>query len=119
MRKSMFGFGGNTEEKMQQLVKKKDWDKLKKKYLYGDATTRISLAKVCKESNSDESVNLLLAILESEEEDVKIAALDAIAKVGTDHVTSTLQLLLAKVPEHNTKLREAVLNTLHQIREKN
>lgn len=118
MRKSMFGFGGNTEEKMQHLVQKKEWDKLKKKYLYGDVSTRISLAKACKESNSDESVNLLLAILESEEENVKIAALDAIAKVGTDHVTSTLQLLLAKVPEHNVKLREAVLNTLHRIREK-
>lgn len=112
----MFGFGESTEEKMEHLVQKKEWDKLKNKYLYSDANTRISLAKACEASDSDESVNLLLAILEGEEEEVKIAALSALGKVGTDHVTSTLQLLLAKVTSENSKLRDAVLDSLHQIR---
>ena len=114
----MFGFGGSTEEKMEHLVQKKEWDKLKKKYLYSDANTRISLAKACSQDNSDESVNIVLAILEGDEEDVKLTALSALGKIGTDHVTSTLQLLLAKVPSENSKLHDAVLDTLHQIRNK-
>ena len=112
----MFGFGGSTEEKMEHLIQKKEWEKLKNKYLYSDANTRISLAKICSESDTDESVNVLLAILESDEEEVKIAALSALGKIGTDHVTSTLQLLLAKLPSEGSKLREAVLDCLHQIR---
>lgn len=115
----MFGFGGSTEEKMQHLVQKKQWEKLRGKYLYSDANTRICLAKACGDSNSDESVNLLLAILEGNEEEVQIAALSALGKVGTDHVTSTLHLLLEKVPSENSKLRDAVLNSLNQIRNKN
>ena len=58
----MFGHSKDQEGKIHELVQKGKWDKLKK-YLSGSKEEQISLAKACKLSSCDDSVNLLINLL--------------------------------------------------------
>ncbi|MBE5962993.1 MAG: hypothetical protein E7256_16710 [Lachnospiraceae bacterium] len=109
-------FCGNTENKIGKLVEKKQWDKIKKKYLYADDAEELILAKECAKSDTDDSVNVLLSLLELGGDEVKIEALKSLGVVGNDHVVSTLQLMLSKMPAGDTPLRKQLMDTLHTIR---
>ena len=109
-------FGGNDESKIGKLVEKKQWDKIKKKYLYADDAQELILAKECAKSDTDDSVNVLLTLLDIGGDEVKIEALKSLGIVGDDHVVSTLQLTLSKLPEGDSPLRKQLMDTLHVIR---
>lgn len=105
------------EAKMRKLVKKHAWHKLRKTYLNTDDETLILLAKACQSSTTDDSVNLVLTLLD-ESDAVKIAALETLELIASDRVTSTLQLLYSKTPKENEELCKAIIRTVKTIKEK-
>lgn len=115
----MFGFGNklSTEEKIAKLVKKGDWGVLSG-YLYKDTETKIALANACATSKSSDCMNLVLQILDEPENEVKLAAINTLAKVGTDHETAALQQLLMKTPKENEELRNAISAAVQAMRRK-
>ncbi len=114
----MFGFSKNSAGKMDELVKKNKWDKLKK-YVLGTQEEQLMLAKACKLSNSDDSVNLLIQLLNyTTNEDVLIETLHSLGEVGTDHAVSQIQLLLNKTPKDKQPLYDTILETLRKLRGK-
>lgn len=114
----MFGLSGNMEEKIAKLVDKKAWDKIQEKYLHSEEATQIILARACSKSDCDDSRNTLLALLDLPAESVKMAALESLSIVGNDHVTSTLQLMVSKIPQDNAALKEKAMKTLQDVRAK-
>lgn len=114
----MFGFSKNSAGKMDELVKKKKWDKLKK-FVTGTEEEQIALAKACKLSDGDDSVNLLIQLLNyTTSEKVLIETLHSLGEVGTDHAVSQIQLLLNKTPNDKQPLYDTILETLHKLRGK-
>ncbi len=114
----MFGHSKDQEGKIQELAKKGKWDKLKK-YLDGTKEEQIALAKACKESGCDDSVNLLIHLLDfATDEEILTEALYSLGEVGTDHAVSQIQLLLNKTEKGNEKLYNTILETLHKLRGK-
>lgn len=115
----MFGFGNKltNEEKMTKLVKKGAWGVLGS-YLEKDTKTKVSLANACANSNSSDCMNLVLQLLDEPEEEVKLAAINTLSKVGTDHETASLQQLLMKTPKENEELRNAISAAVQAMRRK-
>lgn len=114
----MFG-SGSKEDKAVSLVKKHKWEVLRKKYLFGDKETQIALAKACANDKSDDCCNLLTPLLDVEDDEIKIAAIQTLGIIGTDHVVALLRQLFAKTPESNKKLRDAILAAIDSIRKAN
>ncbi|WOC32634.1 MULTISPECIES: HEAT repeat domain-containing protein [Caproicibacterium] len=101
---------------IEKLVEKKHWDKLKKKYLTGSQEERLELAKACGLVSADETVNMLVALMQDEDADVQVAAVESLGKVADDHTTAKLQLLLSQTPKENTRLAEAIREAVRQVR---
>lgn len=113
----MFGFGAklSQEEKMTKLVKKGDWGFLSS-YIDKDTETKVNLAKACANSFSSDCMNILLMLADQPEEEVKLAAINSLSAVGTDHETAELQQILLKTPKENEKLRNAITSAVQVMR---
>lgn len=112
----MFGFNKKTpEQKMEQYVKRGDWNSLNQ-YVYGSHEEKIALARACAGSTDNSCIDILLRLINSDDDDVKIATCETLQKVGTDHVTAELQQVLMKTPKENTALREALSATMQKFR---
>lgn len=115
----MFGLSkGTSTEAMVKLVQGKKWDKIKKNYLNSDPETKARLAEACAMSVSDDSSNVLMALLDSPEDEVKSAALKSLTKVGNDHCVSRIQQVMLTVPADKTALRSEFQNALQILRGK-
>ena len=110
----MFGSKEVSEEKLEKLVEKGHWEKIN----YSDRETQIRLAKACTHSNSDDSINILTVLMEQEDEDVQTEAVRALGEVGKDHEVALIQLLGSKAKPEQTKLKEAVKESLAKLRNK-
>lgn len=106
------------QAKIKKLVKKGAFSKLRSNYLMTDEETQELLAVACADNKTDDSVNLVLALLDLGSDRVKIAALKTLAVIASDRVTSTLQLLYSKTPDTNTELRKTIIETVHTIKER-
>lgn len=114
----MFGSTKATTEALEKLVQRGKWDKIKKTYLDSDAETRTHLAEACATAVSDDSSNILMALLDSPEDAVKIAALTSLKKVGNDHCVSRIQQVMNTIPADKTNLRGEFQNALQVLRGK-
>lgn len=115
----MFGMSKKaTPESLGKLVQQGNWDKIKKNYLNADAETKVMLADACSKSVSDDSSNVLMALLDSPEENVKMASLKSLAKVGNDHCVTRIQQMIDTVSPNQTELREQISKTLGALRGK-
>ena len=114
----MFGHSKDQEGKLHELAQKGKWEKLKK-YLNGSKEEQLSLAKACRISSCDDSVNLLINLLNfASDEEVMMEALQSLGEVGTDHAVSQIQLLLNKTDKNNQPLYQTIMDTLHKLRGK-
>ena len=113
----MFGFGEKQSQvdKMTKLVKKGDWGSLSN-YLEKDTETKVNVCKACATSSSSDCMNILLLLIEQPDIEVKLAAVESLAAVGTDHETAALQQLLMKTPKENEILRNAITSAVQTMR---
>ena len=108
---------GSTEEKIARLVKRGKWEKIKSKYLYSSGPDELCmLARACGQSSSDDSVNVLVALLNAKDQKVVLEALNSLGDVGTDHAVANLQLMFQEADPNNKELKNAIQNTLNKIR---
>lgn len=115
----MFG-SKDLNETMQNLAKKGNFDKLRKKYMNGSKEEQIALAKACSVVSSDDSVNTLINLMDcAADRDVLVAIMQSLGEVGTDHAVSQIQLLLTRTdPAKDKELYDVVMATLHKLRNK-
>lgn len=114
----MFGMGKGNADKMETLVEKQKWDKLKR-YLTGSKEEQIALAKACLKSNKDDCVNLIIFLLNnSTDEEILTEALHTLSEIGTDHAVSQVQLLLNKTDKSRQPLYDNIMDTLQKLRGK-
>lgn len=109
----MFGFMDNSVEK---LVQKGNWDKLRKNFLNGNKQAQLELAKACAASKTDDSVNLLIALLDVGDDEVQIEALKSIAKVANDHAVAPLQQYVSRLKPEQTTLKAQFVETISLLR---
>lgn len=109
----MFGFMDGSVEK---LVQKGKWEKIRKSYLNGDKGTQLDLAKACGTSKSDDSVNVLIALLDVADDEVQIEALKSITVVANDHAVAPLQHYLTKLKPEQTALKAQFMETITVLR---
>lgn len=114
----MFGLGEVTEEKLEKLVVKGNWEKIKKSYVHSDTETQIKLAHACSKSRTDDCANILISLLSETNEEVKMAVLKSMAIVGNNHLITLLQEVDRKLPSSSKKLHDEIQVTLNQIRQR-
>ena len=111
----MFGHAKDQEEKINELASKGKWEKMKK-YLSGSREEQLALAKACGTSGCDDSVNLLINLLDyAGDEDVIIETLHSLGNVGTDHAVSQIQLLLSRTDKSKPHLYDTIMDNLHKL----
>lgn len=109
----------STEEKITKLVKKGKWEKIKAKYLYSNNVDELALlAKACSQSDSDDSVNVLVALLDVADQKVVLEALHSLGQVGTDHAVANLQLMFQETDPANKERKDAIQDALNKIRDR-
>lgn len=111
----MFGFMENSLEK---LVQKGNWEKIRKNYLNRDKQVQLELAKACVASKSDDSVNVLIALLDVCDDEVQIEALKSIAVVANDHAVAPLQQYQTQIKPEQTALKAQFVETISILRGK-
>lgn len=104
--------------KVEKLVEKKKWEKLKDKFLYGDDEMRLALATACGASDTDESCNILISLLHDEDAQVQLMAVKSLGKIGDDHATAQLQWLLSQTGEDKKELTEAIHEAIKHVKNK-
>lgn len=115
---TMFGLVGVTEEKLEKLVVKGKWEKIKSSYLHSNQEIQVKLARACSKSKVDDCANILIALLEENNEELKIAVLKSMAIMGNSHMIALLQDMDQKLPAGSQKLHEEIQSTLTQIRKR-
>lgn len=100
-------------KKYLSLLKRKKSEKIRKKYLWSTIEDQLAICEACKQVFSDDSRNLVIMLLESLDEEVVFAAVDALGVIGTDHIKARLQTLYNTTS--NEELKAAVHQTLSQI----
>lgn len=114
----MFGLGEVTEEKLEKLVVKGNWEKIKKSYLHSNPDTQLKLARACSKSKTDDCANILISLLRENSEEVKFAVLKSMAVMGNSHLVTLLQEMDRKLPAGSQKLHDEIQTTLNQIRQR-
>lgn len=109
---------GNTEKKIEKLIRKGKWDELAQKFLTADAQTRLILAEQCGKSN-DPGVNSVLGkLLRDPDERVQLAAVKSTGITGKDHEVAQLQWLLSNTSEDKKELIAALHDSISKVRGK-
>lgn len=104
----------SVNEKMQKMVKRNKWFELSD-YVEGSKEQKVALAKALGMSDSNNSVEILLRLVDDEDEDVLYATCESLRKVGTEHATADLLERMQKVPKENEKLREEISKTVQEL----
>lgn len=111
----MFNFGFDAAS----MVKKGKWDKLVAFIEKEDVEKCVEIAKACAQNKSDESYNTLISMLNSDNRDCKLAAVQALGEQGRP--TSITQLMYqSKAVGDDKELAAAIskaMEQLHQVKE--
>lgn len=107
---------GSKEKNIEKLIRKGKWETLNKKFLKGDAATRLVLAQECAKAGDPGVNSLLSTLIRDEDEKVRLAAVKSIAITGRDHEVAQLQWLLSNTPESDTELIEALQDAISKSR---
>lgn len=102
------------DEKLEKDVKRGDWYALQEKVM-GTKEEKIAAAKALAESDSQNSIDLLLRLVDNEDEEIIYAACESLRKVGSDHDTADLLARMSKIPEDKTALREEISKTVQEL----
>lgn len=107
-------FGSNDFEHM---VKKQQWEKIKKRAEKADDKARLAIASACGTSSPDdeEATNLLITLLRDTNADVVMQAVKSLGLVGTKSSKTYLQYLTEHQPEGDSPLKDAVQDSIDKI----
>lgn len=105
---------GNSEEKMEHLVKKGQWDKLIHKSGSSDVKTRVAVAEACGQAADVAALNVLIPLLRDGSKDVRLQAVKSIGLVG-DESAKTHLLMLEQTPGNDDEMKAALKEAIHQI----
>lgn len=105
------------QEKLEKLVQKKHWDKLRKS-LRGGNEEQLALARACASSDADECCNILVTLLHEDSREVQLAAVNSLGAIGNDHATAQLQWLLTRLTPDETELIDAIHAAIKNVRNK-
>ena len=105
------------EAKMERLVEKKHWDKLRK-HVDGKKEEKLALAQACSTSDADEGCNILVTLIHDSDQDVQLAAVKSLGVIGNDHATVHLQWLLTQVTPDQQELIDAIHSAIKSVRNK-
>lgn len=109
---------GSKEKGIEKLIRKGKWEALNKKFLNGDAATRLILAKECAKAGDPGVNSVLTTLIRDEDEKVQLAAVKSIGITGKDHEVAQLQWLLSNTPESKSELIAALQDAISKVRGK-
>lgn len=105
---------GNSEQKLEHLVKAHQWEKISKKISSSDAKTRLAAAEACGSADDEEAANLLVHLLRDSDKAVQLMAVKSIGQVGGEAAKTHLQQLLEQ-PGDSDELKAAIKESILEI----
>jgi HEAT repeat protein len=104
-----------SENKMEQLVKKHQWDKINKKLPDANTEQRIALATACGSSFDEGAAHTLINMLEDSDEEVLIQAIKSLGEVGSDNAKTHLRARSERLPEGNDRIKKAISESIAKL----
>ena len=102
------------DEKLEKDVKRGDWYALQEKVM-GTKEEKIAAAKALAGSDSQNSIDLLLRLVDNEDEEIIYAACESLRKVGSEHDTADLLARMQKIPDDRQTIREEIGKTVQEL----
>jgi hypothetical protein len=104
---------GNGKDHFEHMVEKNQWDKLNGKLTNASTQTKLDIASACSKSSEDESMNILVRLLQDSDEAVQLQAIKSLAISGRSSIKTHLHWLTEHLPatgKDNVKqaIREAL-----------
>jgi hypothetical protein len=106
----MFGSG-----KFEHMVEKNQWDKLNSKLTNANDQTKLEIAVACSKSSEDESMNILVRLLQDSNDAVQLQAIKSLGLSGRPSIKSHLNWLSERIPESNEAAKQAIREAFSNI----
>ncbi len=108
-----------ADNKYVKLVASKSWKKLAKLAAGKDAETVIAVAEACGTGRSEEPYNILVDLLASKDNSVKLAAIRGLGSLRYDLSSQATRLhwLAERLPEGSDDLQAAISEALADLRD--
>ena len=98
-----------------RMVKSNKWDKLNEQMEKGDAKINAEIAAACGESNTDESRNMLVRMINEPDRNVRLAAIKAMAAVGNSASLSHIRRAQKNCSADDAEMIEALADAARAI----
>lgn len=108
-------FHENSEQKIEKLLEKKKSDKIVKFLGEKDPKVVSEALKALGEIGDETSINSVSSYIDSENTEIRQAAIEATGAIGTEYSKTFLQQRLMK--EKDEKMKALILDMIHQINE--
>jgi hypothetical protein len=97
---------GEGKNHFDHMVEKNQWQQITGKLSNANARTRLDIAAACGRSKEDDSMNILIRLLNDSDESVQLQAVKSLGTNGRSTAKTHLQWLKEHLPEgrYNVKL---------------
>ncbi|NLV50089.1 MAG: hypothetical protein GXY20_05280 [Clostridiales bacterium] len=108
-----------AENKLLKLAEKKQWKKISKLAGSKNIETVCQAAEACGTGRSEEPYNILVNLLNSKEDSVKLAAIQGLGALRYDISSQMTRLhwLAERIPDDKEELKKAVSESLLTLKE--
>lgn len=105
----------NSENQMEHLVKKRQWEKINKKLPSANAEARLALATACGGLSDENASNILINLLKDSDENVLLQVVKSLGNIGRDNAKTHLQALFDRLPENDTLMKNSIRESISKI----
>ena len=105
----------SSKNHLEHMVEKDQWVKIQGKLNHASFQTKMNIASACSKSSEDESMNILVRLLQDSDEAVQLQAIKSLEISGKSRIKGHLQSLLKHLPEDKENLKQAIREAMSGI----
>ena len=99
---------GKSKDQLEHMVEKNHWVKIQGKLNHASVQTKINIAAACSKSSEDDSMNILVRLLQDTDEAVQLQAIKSLGICGRSSVKGHLNSLSGHLPEGKEDVKQAI-----------
>lgn len=101
------------------MVAKAQWDKVMGKLDRANTQTKLEIAEACSKSSDDESMNILVRLLQDTDESVQLQAVKSLGASGRNSAKTHLTWMAGRLPDSKVELKAAIKEASMEISKRN
>jgi hypothetical protein len=106
---------GNSKDRFEHLAEKNHWARMQGKLNHASSKTKIAIAAACSKSSEDESMNILVRLLQDDDEAVQFQAIKSLEVCGRSSIKGHLHSLSEHLPQGKENVKQAIREAMAGI----